>query len=160
VSLFDVPTEAIVRRAPTRTPAQNRARSAREREHRPLTISLKVIRSTSRMTLRQDLEPIVESRPRTRADCASVPRPCPWVGCRYNLFLDVTDAGGIKLNFPDLGPDEMRLSCALDVAEDRPMTLDELGRVLNVTRQRAEQIEKLVLERIRAYRRAEIEAIR
>lgn len=28
-------------------------------------------------------------RPRTRGDCLTMPRPCPWVGCRHHLLLDV-----------------------------------------------------------------------
>ncbi len=28
-------------------------------------------------------------RPRTRGDCLAEARPCPWVGCRYHLLLDV-----------------------------------------------------------------------
>lgn len=35
-------------------------------------------------------------RPRTRGDCEDGPRPCPWVGCRYNLMLEVTEAGGLR----------------------------------------------------------------
>jgi len=60
-------------------------------------------------------------RPRTRADCEDAPRPCPWVGCRYSLYLDVKKRS-IKLNFPALEVDEMpaAMSCALDVADSRP----------------------------------------
>ena len=33
------------------------------------------------------------------ADCVDRPRPCPWVGCKYHLLLDVnTDTGTITLN--------------------------------------------------------------
>lgn len=28
-------------------------------------------------------------RPRTRADCLQEARPCPWVGCKYHLLLEV-----------------------------------------------------------------------
>lgn len=59
-------------------------------------------------------------RPRTRGDCSSVPRPCPFVSCKWNLYLDVSRfCGNIKLNFPDIEPDEVApgCSCALDVAD-------------------------------------------
>jgi hypothetical protein len=38
-------------------------------------------------------------RPVTRADCANVPRPCPFLSCRCNLLADVLEDGSIALNF-------------------------------------------------------------
>ena len=41
-------------------------------------------------------------RPKTRADCINGPRPCLFVSCKHNLYLDVNpETGSIKLNFPD-----------------------------------------------------------
>ena len=81
------------------------------------------------------------SRPRTRADCVNVPRPCPYVGCPFNLYLDVNErTGSIKLNFPDLEPDEMRESCVLDVALRGELTLDEVAGYMNMTRERVRQV--------------------
>lgn len=81
-------------------------------------------------------------RPRSRADCVGEQRPCPWVGCRHHLYLDVNPStGAIKLNFPDLEPWELRHSCVLDLAARDGMTLTEVGAVLNVTRERVRQIE-------------------
>ncbi len=37
--------------------------------------------------------PIV--RPKTRGECASGPRPCPWVSCRHHLYLDVDKNGSV-----------------------------------------------------------------
>ena len=83
-------------------------------------------------------------RPRCRADCANGPRPCPWVGCRYHLFLDVNeDTGAIKFNFPGLEPWELEHSCALDVAEageGTPLRLSELGELYGVGPERMRQI--------------------
>ncbi len=43
-----------------------------------------------------------QSRPKTRADCISSPRPCVYVSCKYNLYLDVNpETGSVKLNFRD-----------------------------------------------------------
>jgi hypothetical protein len=81
-------------------------------------------------------------RPVTRADCAKVERPCPYVGCRYNLYLDVQSSGAIKVNFPDIEPEEMKTSCVLDVTDKGPVTLEETGEIINVTRERVRQIEK------------------
>ncbi len=87
-------------------------------------------------------------RPKTRRDCANVPRPCPFVSCRHHLFLDVTETGGLKLNFPGLEPDELEVSCSLDVAESGWRDLQAVGDVMNVTRQRALQIEVVALRKM------------
>jgi hypothetical protein len=82
-------------------------------------------------------------RPKKRADCAQMSRPCPLVSCKYNLYLDITASGRVHLNFPDIAPHEMTHSCALDVAELHPdgMTLEHVGDVLHLTRERIRQIE-------------------
>jgi hypothetical protein len=81
-------------------------------------------------------------RPRTRAECQTGVRPCPWVGCRHHLFLDVhPDSGSIKLNHPGVELEEMADTCALDVADRGQSSLGEIGRHLNVTLERARQIE-------------------
>lgn len=82
-------------------------------------------------------------RPRTRGDCANVPRPCPFVGCVHNLYLEVRPRSG-NLKFPhgELEPDEVppHESCALDIAErEHPPTIEEVGRVLGITREWARQ---------------------
>lgn len=103
-------------------------------------------RTMSLRTIKRDIErnklPLADHwRPTTRADCADVPRPCPYVACRYSLYLDVTPRGGIQLNFPDKEPGEMIESCALDAADTGGMTLNEVGARLDVTRERIRQIE-------------------
>ena len=37
-------------------------------------------------------------RPTTRGECRAAARPCPWVGCRYHLLIEVTSSGGLQLN--------------------------------------------------------------
>jgi len=83
------------------------------------------------------------ARPRRRSDCISGPRPCPYVACKYSLFLDVTGRhrSSITLNFPDLEPDEMTESCALDVADRGGATMEQVGALMNLTRERVRQIE-------------------
>jgi len=102
---------------------------------------------------REELEPYPDDveRPRCRGDCVDGPRPCPFVGCRYHLFVDVTDAGNLKLNFPDLEVWELGQTCALDVADQGGVTLDDVGIYLNVSRERARQLE---LEALRLVREA------
>ena len=83
-----------------------------------------------------------EPRPRSRAECKNEPRPCPYVSCRYHLYLDVSPrTGSIKLNFPDLEVWELGETCALDVAERGGVTVEHLGAMLNVTRERIRQLE-------------------
>jgi Sigma-70, region 4 len=91
-------------------------------------------------------------RPMTRGDCARVPRPCPYVTCKYSLYLDVSDTGSIIINFPHLEPGQMpaKQSCALDLAERGPMTLEDIATVTNLTRERIRQVElKALLRRAR-----------
>lgn len=81
-------------------------------------------------------------RPQTRGDCKGGARPCPYVGCRYNLYLDVKEkTGNITLRFPDIGPEDMKTSCVLDVADAGGVTLEEVGATINVTRERVRQLE-------------------
>lgn len=68
--------------------------------------------------------------------------PCPLVSCRHHLWMDVMPNGNIKLNFPDLEPWEMEETCSLRVAEDGSHTLEEVGALLNLTRERVRQIEE------------------
>jgi hypothetical protein len=87
------------------------------------------------------------ARPRTRGECARAPRPCPFVGCRHHLALDVTSSGSIRIAYPDA--DEGRETCSLDVADDGEHTLEEVGELLNLTRERIRQIEDTALRKIR-----------
>jgi hypothetical protein len=73
-------------------------------------------------------------RPSTRAECPEF-RPCPFVGCRHHLYLEVTATGGIKLKFPHLQPWELRHSCSLDLAELGGLSPEIVASVLNLTRE-------------------------
>ena len=73
------------------------------------------------------LEIIPYERPNKRSECASGPRPCLFVACKYHLYLDVNpETGSIKMNFPDLEPWELEETCALDIAERGGVTLEEV----------------------------------
>lgn len=94
--------------------------------------------------------PIFEQRPRFRSQCKDVPRPCPWVGCRFHLFLDVNKSGSIKLNFPGVPLEEMKETCAKDVEDRGGATLDEVGAIMNLTMERIRQIEVDIIRKLRA----------
>jgi hypothetical protein len=94
-------------------------------------------------------------RPKTRGECRGHEGPCPWVGCKHHLYLDINpETGTIKLNFPDLEPWELEHTCALDVAEDGSLTLEEVGQIMNLTRERTRQIEVRGLINLRRSPRA------
>lgn len=87
-------------------------------------------------------------RPRTRGECP-VERPCPYAGCRYHLYTEVTDCGSLVI-FKHLEVWEMDETCALDVAERGGRTLEEVGLVMGLTRERVRQIELDALARVKA----------
>jgi hypothetical protein len=78
---------------------------------------------------------LVLDQPLTRADCATVPRPCPFRSCRHNL---TTERGW--------RPD--RLSCSLDAADTGGLTLDEIGELFGLSRERIRQIQKQAVENL------------
>lgn len=96
---------------------------------------------------------LVAERPKLRADCVDGPRPCPWVGCRHHLFLDVRETGSIKFNFPDVAVEDMtRPTCSLDLADEGGLSLEAVGSAMNLTRERARQIEVRTLRRLNVLR--------
>lgn len=104
-----------------------------------------------------------------KPDGVNCARPCPFTSCKHHLFVDVNQrSGGMKLNFPEfnvwdmasmpvevileLSPEEIAVfesespgstfpSCSLDVADYGGITLERVGELLNVTRERARQLE-------------------
>jgi hypothetical protein len=134
---------------------EERRRNARKRVVRARTENVRHTISKVRLRLlveenKQD-EHLLNGKPHTRGECASVPRPCPYVSCAMHLYLDTTPAGNVRVNFPDLEPDEMDPdgSCALDVADKGESVLERVGELLNVTRERVRQIEARALSRLR-----------
>lgn len=102
-------------------------------------------------------EPLPQ-RPRTRGDClpggSNAMRPCPFVSCKYHLAVEVTAIGSLVHNHPGREIDELPETCALDVADRGEKTLEELGRILGVTRERARQIAEDALMDLHAELRA------
>ena len=90
------------------------------------------------------------TRPKSRADCATGPRPCPYVSCKFNLYVDVNPrTGSVKMNFPDKELWELADTCALDVADRGGITLEEVGVIMNLTRERVRQLETRGLTKLR-----------
>lgn len=94
-----------------------------------------------------------EGKPRIRAECEKGIRPCPYVSCTYNLYLDIknyTKKKGFTVNFPHLDPTEMGYSCVLDVVDDHPegLTRQQVAELMNVSPERVRQIESLALYKV------------
>jgi hypothetical protein len=136
------------------TVTREQRRSRRKRAVRAHTISIK--RMTKReLELGRILYPETDAyeRPRTRAECEGDARPCPFVSCKHHLYLDVSArTGAIKLNFPDLDVWNMAETCALDVADRGGTTLEEVGAIMNLTRERIRQVEVKGLAKLAAHR--------
>lgn len=107
------------------------------------------------------------TKPRTRAGCQAE-GACPFVSCRYHLWLDVAQSGSLltgrqtaftfkpKRRDFEAWSDELtdciaeaEHTCALDVATDGGHTLTETGRMLGVVRERIRQIEDSALAKLR-----------
>jgi hypothetical protein len=128
-------------------------RSRRKRDVRARTISVK--RMTKReLEIGRLLYPETGYyKPRTRAECVDGPRPCPYVSCKHHLYIDVSPrTGAIKLNFPDIEVWDMGESCALDVADRGGTTLEDVGAIMNLTRERIRQVEVKALAKLEALR--------
>jgi hypothetical protein len=126
-------------------------RRARRTRPRSKTIAMKRL-TREELRLGALLNPPVDiPRPQTRAECQGEARPCPWVACKHHLYLDVNpETGSIKINFPDLEPWELKHTCALDVADRNGITLEDVGEIMNLTRERIRQVEVRGLAKLRA----------
>jgi hypothetical protein len=142
-------------RPSSQTGPRDRAAGRNQGKRRSRTIAarrLSRVDFSDGIRMDEDLDAI---RPKTRADCIDGERPCPWVGCKYHLYLDVNPkTGSIKLNFPDIEPEDMTDSCVLDIADRGPVTLEDVGRIMNLTRERIRQLEAGAAEKIRSTRLA------
>ena len=167
VEAIDIDDELTAERAQTAAPAEatpsdapeddvpkvSRKVRRRRRRSRPRskTIAMKRLTREELRVGRLMYPPVDVPRPQTRSECGSDVRPCPWVACKYHLYLDVNpDTGSIKINFPDLEPWELPQTCALDVAERGGITLEEVGEIMNLTRERIRQVEVRGLGKLRA----------
>jgi len=139
--------------------AGERLAAGPQERHRSKTMSRKEIARDLRRQralgfvdpeLQQTIQEIEQARPRSRADCATGARPCMFISCKHHLYLDVNpETGSIKLNFPDREIWELDETCALDVADRGGITLEEVGSIMNLTRERIRQVETRGLSKLR-----------
>ena len=141
--MIEVDDEAVELALPeSQLPASSRkVRHKRRVRARGKTIAPKRL-TKEELLLGQELGAAEVERPSKRIECKGMPRPCPFVSCKHHLYLDVNqETGSIKLNFPDLEPWQMQETCSLDVADKGGITLEEVGVILNLTRERIRQVE-------------------
>lgn len=132
----------VVASEPEPEPAVEPSEDGRKGARRTRTITTRRLTLRLLQQTREEYPTDGPPRPRTRGDCAGVPRPCPFVSCKHHLYIDVTPrTGSIKLNWPDIEPGDMRESCALDVADKGEATLDDIGKLLNMTKEAARLVE-------------------
>ncbi|HEX2735360.1 MAG TPA: sigma factor-like helix-turn-helix DNA-binding protein [Polyangiaceae bacterium] len=145
--------EGVTEALPGDGVTREQRRSRRKRPVRARTISVK--RMTKReLELGRMMFPEDDYwKPRSRIECADGPRPCPYVSCQHHLFVDVSPrTGAIKLNFPDIEVWQMGESCALDIADRGGTTLEDVGAIMNLTRERIRQVEVRALAKLQAVR--------
>lgn len=148
----DLLTDGALALSPEPQLTREQRRSRRKRDVRARTISVKRL-SKAELERGRLLYPedTASMRPKTRAECLDGQRPCPFVSCAHHLYLDVSPrTGAIKLNFPDLEVTEMTETCALDVADRGGTTLEEVGAIMNLTRERIRQVEVKGLAKLQA----------
>ena len=105
--------------------------------------------------LQESVHPVADlRRPATRAGCLAgndAQRPCPYVSCRHHLYLDTgvrKGKGSLLLNYPESEVWEVPETCSLDLADQGGMILDEVGKVMNLTRERVRQIEDQAIRKV------------
>ncbi len=126
---------------------------SKDARRRSQTIARKqMLRDRRRLIAQGGLPVVLEyERPKHRSDCREGKRPCLYVACRYHLFLDVNPmTGSIKINFPGMEVWQLEETCALDVAERGGITLEEVGDIMNLTRERIRQVEASGLDKLRS----------
>ena len=142
---------------------RDRARlGARSRTVSIKRISMRFIeRETKELDALNAVDPL-PAKPKTLGECHSrglgtPENPCAYLSCKWNLALDVDlRTGSIKMNFPEaedggaVDVREIGETCSLRVADRDGLTLEEVGAIMNLTRERVRQIETKGLERIAA----------
>ncbi len=140
-------------------------RSGREGD-RPESLGTGPLTARERSEMLEDLfileaEGVKVGPPTTLAGCKKT-GPCPHVSCRHHNYLEV-DGDIVKVNFPHLGPEELKNPCSLRVAgragKRKPtgpngevMSHAEVSKELNLSCERTRQLETVALRKVRRER--------
>lgn len=74
---------------------------------------------------------------------------CPFVSCKYHLYLDVTSIGSLTLNHPDKEVFDLDDTCLLDATKYGERTLSDVGKLMNLTYDRIRQIQNEAFEKLK-----------
>lgn len=93
-------------------------------------------------------------RPTVRGECYHF-NICPFVTCRYHLYLDVDEYGNIIYNYPGKQPYELEETCALKVADERSgtgpqgkLSLNEIVKIMGLSKEGIRQIAVRAMKKI------------
>jgi hypothetical protein len=86
-----------------------------------------------------------DEKPKKRGEC-TFPRPCPFISCKWNAIWGKSIAfskGRIPTDDEEIVDMiyNARASCVLDICDKGGATLEEVGSIMNLTRERVRQIE-------------------
>lgn len=82
-----------------------------------------------------------------RNDCASGPRPCPKVNCRYHLHSDWNSDDELKLRKTNTE------TCALDIADLGEQSLDVVSYLMGLSKEAVRQIEERAIRKLKKFAR-------
>lgn len=123
------------------------------------------------LVLTEEEKEYLNNPPTTRSHCFPGERPCIWIRCRHHMIW-------VRLNYNDRptpkdrekladaclkGMDQrdavglifrMKETCTLDAQRNGPLTLEQVGACLAVTRERVRQIEDKGLRKMQHLTRA------
>lgn len=79
-----------------------------------------------------------------------MPRPCPFVGCRYHLFLDVNAWGGVSFPYGEdvIALQGMADTCALDRADRGRTRMNKISAIFRMTGARARMLVQSALAKL------------
>lgn len=110
-----------------------------------------------------------ERKPAKRSDCLDGVRPCPWISCKHHmLWIMVPVTGNFnskvlidsfirKKSNEEIEEimENLSESCTLDVADRLGQTLEQVGNIIGITRERVRQVEDCkaggAIQRLRHY---------
>jgi hypothetical protein len=148
------PVKPVVHGRPRKPrPSKPRQHLAEPRPQSMGRVGLTRAERDAKEKLEWDIVLLDQRRPKKFSECKR--GPCPWVGCRFHLFLEVNEETGfIKLNHPNLQPEDLKEPCALRVQRKVQKTGEEtslkrVARLLNVTDERVRQIENTAIEKLK-----------
>lgn len=124
---------------PTEREPAPKARATAKRQAKVLPKVTRASLEFGRTTFPPDPE---QRLPSSREDCRGGPRPCPLCSCSMHLKYDVhPETGSIWDNAPGVEIEDMAHTCALDLADAGPRSLEEIGEAIGMTKQGALLIE-------------------